>query len=241
MIKNAVHRYECGCIALSGGIDTTVVALAAKSAGIALKGLLAIYRNGLAKDIPYAEYVARTLGIDLIYVFIDVEEAWKAVLEIARCIGRDRLDSHGDGGCIEVRNDIVFYSVMAEARKRGCNCVYTGSGGDELFAGYSFINVQSSERIRSIIERFAGSGRYSELEIAECIGVRAFSPYLDRDVVALALEVPIECLRSSLMMGKEILREILATHGLQLVALREKTPAESGAGTKTFCRSLYDD
>ncbi|MCS7111306.1 MAG: asparagine synthase C-terminal domain-containing protein [Ignisphaera sp.] len=226
---------------MSGGIDTTTVALAARSAGLTLNGFLAIYRGGLAKDVPYAEYVARTLGIDLTYVFIDAEEAHEVAQRIVECIGRDKLNSHGDGGCIEIRNDIAFYRIMVEARNRACNCVFTGSGGDELFSGYSFMVVQSGEKIRDMIERFATRGRYPELEIAECVGVKAVSPYLDRDAVALALEIPVECLRTSLMMGKEVLREILATHSLQLVALREKTPTESGAGTKTFCRSVYDE
>ncbi len=240
ILKDVVYRYGCSCIALSGGIDTSVIALTARAAGLKLNGFLAIYRGGLAKDIPYAIYIAKSLGIELNYVFIDVEKAYEVAEKVVECIGRDKLNSHGDGGCIEIRNDIAFYSIMLEARDFGCNCIYTGSGGDELFSGYGFMVMQSSEDIRRMIESFVSRGRYPELEIARCVGVKAVSPYLDREVLAIALEVPIECLRTVSMMGKDILRIILTEHGLQWIALRGKTPTESGSGTKAFCKSIYD-
>lgn len=240
-LKDVVRRHPCSCIALSGGIDSTVVALATRAAGLKPRGFLAVYSGGLAKDLPYAVYVAKSLGIELSYVFIDAEGASRAARGVVECIGSDRLNSHGDGGCVEIRNDIVFYSTMVGTRDAGCDCVYTGSGGDELFSGYGFMLMRSSSDIRKTIERFVSKGRYPELEIARCVGVRAISPYLDGEVLTLVLEVPVDCLRSVSMRGKEVLREILAEHGLQWIASREKTPAESGSGTKAFCRSVYDD
>jgi len=55
------------------------------------------------------------------------------------------------------------------------------------------------------------------------------------------MKIPTDCLRSQLMRGKEILRLILNSHGLDLVGERIKTPAESGAGTKEICKSILDN
>jgi hypothetical protein len=46
------------------------------------------------------------------------------------------------------------------------------------------------------------------------------------------MNAPEECLRTTLMQGKRTLRNILAKHGLHIIAERRKTPAEQGAGTE---------
>lgn len=239
ILRDVILESRCDCIALSGGIDTSLIALIARFSGLDLRGFISMYLGGIPRDIYYASYLARVLGIELEFVPIDPLKANEIAEKVVECIGRDRIDSHGDGGCIEIRNDIVFYSVIEHARRK-CKCIYTGSGGDELFAGYTFMLHQRSDDLESIIERYAFKGRYPELEIAECLGVRVISPYLDKRIIDLALEIPVECLRSSSMKGKEILRRILEERGLELIASREKTPAESGSGTKIFCRSSYD-
>jgi asparagine synthase (glutamine-hydrolysing) len=34
---------------------------------------------------------------------------------------------------------VVFYTTLIKAKELGCKCIYIGSGGGELFAGYSFM------------------------------------------------------------------------------------------------------
>jgi len=240
LLVEVVEGYGCDCIALSGGVDTSTILLAATAAGQRPRGYVAVYRGGLPRDIVYAEHVARALGIELVHVFLgsgDVEELRGAVVG---CIGADRIASHGDSGCIEVRNDMVFYSVLRKAREDGCRCVYVGSGGDEVFAGYGFMLILTSGELEKTIERMS-RGRFPELEIARCLGVEAVAPLLDERVLGLALEIPVDCLRASLYRGKEVLREILRERGLYSIADRAKTPAESGAGTKSVCLSVYDE
>ncbi|MEL9939628.1 MAG: asparagine synthase-related protein [Ignisphaera sp.] len=239
VIRDVIEKRKCDCIALSGGIDTTVVLIAALSAGVKPRGYIAIYSNGLPRDLIYVEHLAKIFNIETRYVFIDKQKEGETVQDIVRCIGKERIDSHGDGGCIEIRNDLVFYSVLRKAFEDGCKCIYTGSGGDEIFAGYTFLLTLTGNELEEYIKRLA-NGRYPEIELAKCIGIDAVAPFLDEAVLNIALQTPLQCLRTEAMKGKEILREILYTNNLHLIAERMKTPAESGAGTTAFCKSIYD-
>lgn len=238
-LVNVVRRYKCDCIALSGGVDTTAVLLATKSVGLKPKGYTALYSAGLPKDLAYVNYVSKALNIDVEYVYIRPEDVDILRSKVIECIGLDRIDSHNDKGCIEIRNDIVFYATLSKAKNDQCNCIYTGSGGDEIFAGYGFMLNLTEDKLENMVNRMM-YGRYPEIEIAKCIGIKAIAPFLDEVVIEIAREIPLQCLRSERMLGKEVLRYILSKNGLYAVSERVKTPAESGAGTIDICRSVYD-
>lgn len=235
-----VQEHRCNCIALSGGIDTSAVLLASLKAGIKPRAYIVIYSDGVPRDLIYAEHIAKIFSIELNHIFIDYSHALKIRDSIIKCIGLEKANSHGDGGCIEIRNDIVFYSVLAKARGDGCNCIYIGSGGDELFIGYSFMLNLVGEELKNAIEKLS-KGRFPELEIAKCVNIDAVAPLLNERIVELAYKIPLHCLRSDRFQGKEVLRKILDEVGLHVIAERIKMPAESGSGTKSFCKSIYDE
>ncbi len=218
----------CDCIALSGGVDTSVVALAARLVGQRLRGFTSYYTHGTPRDLPYARHVAGVLGIELHEAQVDNGYISSRAGLVARCTGRR---DH-----VELRNDVVFLRTLEEARAAGCRCILLGDGGDEVFAGYSFMLLLGSRELREAIIRMATRGRYPGLELAGCIGLEARAPLLSDEAVEAALSVPVECLRGPLNTGKWLLRLILAGHGLRLVAERPKTPAEAGAGTEKLGR-----
>lgn len=238
-LVEVINRHKCDCIALSGGIDTSVVLLATIEGGLKPKGYTSIYSLGLPKDLVYVNYLSKVFNVDVELVQISYEDVENLRNRVIECIGVDKVNSHKDGGCIEVRNDIVFYATLKRAREDRCKCVFVGSGGDEVFAGYSFMINLSSENLEEAIRRLA-RGRYPELEIARCLDIEVVAPFLDKLIIEFAEEIPIECIRSEKMIGKEVLREILNRKGLYLISERIKTPAESGAGTIAICRSIYD-
>lgn len=234
------EKRPCDCIALSGGIDTSIILLAAVERGLRPRGYVVFYEKSVPRDLFYSNYLSKIYGIELVYVMIserDIDYLRRRVIE---CIGREKIDSHGDGGCVEIRNDIVFYSVLERATRDNCECIYTGSGGDELFAGYSFMNNLTSTELERSIEKMV-KGRFPEIEIARCINAPIEPLFLRREFIEEAIKTPIECLRRQDLRGKEILREILRSRGLHMISERTKTPAESGAGTIAICRSVYDE
>ena len=237
-LVDVVSRTKCECIALSGGIDTSTILLACILAGLKPKAIAVVYKEGVPKDLPYIIYISKLFNVNLDLVMLDFKDILNVKGDIINCVG-DELNSHGDGGCIEFRNDVVFYTALRRAREINCNCIYIGSGGDELLLGYNFLLTLPSSEVDNTVKKFI-HGRYPELEISKCLGVKAVAPFLEHDVVELLLTIPLDCLRSERLLGKEVLRNILESYGLDVIAFRRKTPAEDGSGTKSICKSIYD-
>lgn len=232
-MRRGVRGKGCDCIAMSGGIDTSSVALAARLEGLRLRGIVAYYVNGVPRDLVYAKYVAARLGIELYLVPVTDEYIASRVNYVVKCTGRR---DH-----VEVRNDVVFLRALEEADRIGCNCVLLGDGGDEVFAGYSFMLMLGSDELRETILRMATRGRFPGLELAECLGIKAVAPLLSDEVVELVVGAPITCIRGENNEGKALLRSLLHRYGLELVANRPKTPAEQGAGTEDLTRERLEE
>jgi asparagine synthase (glutamine-hydrolysing) len=225
-LRRAVRSCNCDCIALSGGIDTSTVALAARLEGLRLRGYTAYYTKGLPRDLPYTLHAAAALGIPLKLLPITDEYIAEKAKLIVGCTGV-RTE-------VEVRNDIVFLRALEEAKRDGCRCILLGDGGDEIFAGYTFTLQQPSNRLKTEILRMGVRGRYPGLELAECLNLEACAPLLSDEIIEAVMNAPEECLRTTLMQGKRTLRNILAKHGPHIIAERRKTPAEQGAGTENL-------
>jgi len=227
-LRKVIDSSGCDCATLSG-IDSTLIVAVAKSLGMRLRCYTAMHTGGLPRDLAYAEYVSKWLNVELRYVLIDEDYIRRSLSRVLQCIGGVAHEL-----CVELRNDVVYYATLSEARRDGCRCVFLGSGGDEVFAGYRFMLELPDEALEERRERYAKGGRYPELLLAKCLGVEVAAPYLSREVLEVALRIPASCLRGS-GEGKVVLREILRKLGLEVVALRAKVPAEGGAGTDSIC------
>jgi len=225
-IASVIEKTKCDCIALSGGIDTSLIAAISVNVVRHIpRAIVTYYRNGIPRDLIYALNIAKVLGLDIEFIEIDdryIAKILPILTEIAKRGGHEDY--------IEIRNDVVFYATLEKAKDR-CRCIYTGSGGDEVFSGYSFMYIQLLENEIDEKRRTWAYGRYPEREIANLLNVNIVAPYLDQKVLELALTIPIRCLRTTILRGKEILRNILMDMGLCIIADRIKTPAEAGAGT----------
>ncbi len=235
-VLDAVRRYvassQCDCIALSGGLDTSLVALAARLEHLRLKSVTVYYERGLPRDLWYASSLARVLGFEHEAIPVDdgyIASRSRLVLDCTR-----RLDY------IEVRNDVVFLAALEWSRARGCKCIYTGDGGDELFAGYEFTRRLWGGALREAQVRLGVRGRYPALELAECMGVDARAPLLSDEVVEVAMHAPTCCLLGERLEGKYLVRLVLDEYGLGWLAWRPKTPAEGGAGTDALGREALE-
>jgi asparagine synthase (glutamine-hydrolysing) len=231
VLSRYIQRIPCECIALSGGIDTTLIAVVAKLNGIELNGFYAYYKDGIPRDMPFIIHVSKKLNIPIKLFAMDLNYVKKVLNDVYRCIGGGEYNEL----CVELRNDVVFYTVLEAAKEHDCSCIYTGSGGDEVFAGYGFMLWLREEELEGYREKWATMGRYPELEISKCLGVNVVAPYLSKEVLEEAMKIPAKCLRGSGFEGKRVLRNLLNGFGMELVGERAKTPAEAGAGTDSIC------
>lgn len=227
-LRRAVAEFGCDCATL-GGIDSALLVAIAKLLGSRLRCYTVVFTGGLPRDLAYAEHLSKWLNVELRYVLIDEAYIRGVLEELTRCIGEVTHEL-----CVELRNDVVYFAALSEAKRDGCRCVLLGSGGDEVFAGYRFMLELPDELLEERRDRYARGGRYPELLVARCLGVRAVAPYLSQEVLEVALRIPASCLRGY-GEGKAVLRELLRRLGLDTIARRAKVPAEGGAGTDSVC------
>ena len=172
-LAKAVVRNPAGVLFFSGGLDTSILALLSPSTPA-----LHICLDDGGPDFPFAQTVARSLGLDLIVRRVSVEEALAAIPEVIRI--RRSFDP-------ALPNDLALYFAFAEADRLGHRSVMTGDGADELFAGYSYMFDLDLERY---ISWLVGRMSFSANGLGAAFGIRVCQPFLDREVMTLALAIP---------------------------------------------------
>ncbi len=143
-------------VMLSGGLDSSCVAAAAREAGFELKTYSVAFRDAPEIDErPYARAVAEHLGCDHHEVEIGPEEFIEFLPELVTLTDEPLADLAS----------VPLYYVCKLAR-RDVKVVLSGEGSDEILGGYSFDKVmqQWQERgrgegmLRRLIRRMTGSG-----------------------------------------------------------------------------------
>ncbi len=109
---------------LSGGVDSTLVALAAAEAGVKKLRTFTVGFHGQGDERPFARQVAERIGSEHIELEVELS-APRLIGEVARAYD----EPFGDTSALPSL-------AMAQATKRYATVVLSGDGGDEMFGGY---------------------------------------------------------------------------------------------------------
>ena len=215
-LEESVQRSQADGMLLSGGLDTSILALLSPdSTGINIR------LNGYGEDVKHARMLAGQLGLKLYTESISVEEAMAKIPEVIRI-----LESFDPA----LPNDLAVYLGLNSAKEKGITSVITGDGADEVFAGYSFM---FDLNLKDYLPRLARKMTFSSNRLGEHLGIGIKQPFLDRDVVDLALSIGPELKvgkHNGQRVGKWVLREAYSNLLPQEIVWQTKRPIEMGSG-----------
>jgi asparagine synthase (glutamine-hydrolysing) len=176
IIKSVKLRSDEGVTALSGGVDSSLVACLAGRECVAV---------GLAgsHDLRQARHAAGMLGLSCTYAEITRSEIADALPVVISTISKkDPLNT---------AIALTQYFITRWAGEHGYRRIITGQAADEIFGGY-FRYLQSGTLEQDLLQDFAGLEQQAERDqsVAALHHTYLSMPYLDMRVVRAARKIP---------------------------------------------------
>ncbi|MFA4876780.1 MAG: asparagine synthase C-terminal domain-containing protein [Methanoregula sp.] len=169
-------RSDEGVTALSGGVDSTLVAC------LAQRECVAVGIEG-SHDLRQAKSAANALGLSCTFVTISEAEIEEALPTVVNTIPKKDPVNTGIA--------LTQYFITRWAGENGYHRIITGQGADELFGGYS--RYQESADLEAELARdFLGLEQQARRDqgIAALFGTYLSMPYMDARVVRAARAIP---------------------------------------------------
>ena len=132
-------------ILLSGGVDSSIVAGFARLAESDVGEPIRWYtgNTNYGKDLPHAQEVARTLGVEMKTIEVADEVDFFSLL--TEMCSQYEIPIRPNG------NSVAMYQMYRAMSKDGIRVVLDGTGGDEVFGGY--YNLYSKNVVASLISK----------------------------------------------------------------------------------------
>jgi len=165
--------------------------------------------------------LSNELELNIIYLDnIDLKKYLRKTIEI---VGTDNK--------LTIDLNLPFFVLLEELKKRGYENFISGQGADELFAGYN--RYKKSENLeddlwRDIREIYKTNQQYN-LKIENHFGVKPFLPFLEEEVVKLAVRISPD-LKIKNGVNKYILREAFREHLPEKIISQNKKAFQYGSG-----------
>ena len=226
-LQNAVSECKSEWIALSGGLDSSILAHLRKDQKP--QAITIITKDFLGTDLTFAQIVAKHTGLNLSLMQVTMEEVLDSINETIKI-----LDNFND---IEIRNSIVPHLYLSSLKKKGVDSVITGDGADEIFAGYNFLLKKSNDELDDELERIKKIMHFPSKDIAKSLNMKVENPFLNENVIKFSDSIPISRkinVKENKKFGKWILRETFEKDLPKNIIWREKSPMQDGSGTNNL-------
>ncbi|HMK33099.1 MAG TPA: asparagine synthase C-terminal domain-containing protein [Nitrosopumilaceae archaeon] len=237
LITEVVNDTKSDCIALSGGLDSSILAFCLNNKKI--KAFTTITKDFPSTDLVYSQLVAKQTGMPLEVQTTSIEQLLFAIdktIKILRVFNP-----------IEIRNAIVMYLTINMVKEKGYQSIITGDGADELFAGYTFFQKMSGTELQQDLERIWQVMHFPTKIIGDSMDVDVKMPFLNEKVVEYAKSIPTDLKvheEKGKKFGKWILRKAFEGMIPETITWREKSAMQDGSGTTgliSFFSNLISD
>lgn len=210
---------------LSGGLDSSVIAALARP----YVQTLHTFAGGLAgaPDLACARQVADYLGTEHHEVIVSENDLLCALPDVIYYL--ESFDA------LLVRSTVVNYLVAREAANY-VGSAFSGEGGDELFAGYAYLEGMPAERLSDelidITQRLHNTALQRVDRSASAHGLVARVPFLDADLVSYVTRIPpsLKLYQGDPAIEKWILRRALEGALPEEILWRRKAKFWEGSG-----------
>lgn len=232
VLENSVLECKAKTLALSGGLDSSIIAYFLKNKEC--NAIALTTRDFIATDLTYCQLVAKKFNMPLKIIMPQTEELLSSIDETIKI-----LKNFND---IEIRNSIVIYLILKSVKDSGESSIILGDGADELFAGYSFFLKKNNDELQKDLKRIWNIMHFPSKKIGDALGITVETPFLDENVMNLAKIIPVNYKvheHDGKRYGKWILRKVFEKKLPKSVVWREKSPLQEGAGTAALTH-LFD-
>jgi asparagine synthase (glutamine-hydrolysing) len=234
-VKNNVKGYKNIALALSGGIDSSVIAKILKDNKIKFKAYSVCFECETI-DTKIAEKLANKLNLDFEKIIFkgNYESLIKRVTKITK--------KHDP---ITIGVGMPLIVIAEKAIEEDIDVIISGLGSDEILAGYGshtkalekgWKEVQKEcehrikEEVKKDIERDQSIGQYYNIDIA--------TPFMDKKVIDIALKIHPKH-KISKHEKKIILKQIAKEMDLpKYIYERSKKAAQYGSGSHKIIKKL---
>jgi len=221
-LRSSIWDEICNTVLLSGGLDSTIITAIRRP-----EYSITIGFGPEASDLKYADAAALRFVRKKITRILSTQELLGIIDKII--VALKTFDP------ITIRNSVVPYAALEVANSSGFKCVYTGDGGDEIFAGYNFLKryLDNPSRLESEIYRLRAIMTFPTFSLGESLKVKVIAPFLNENVVRIAELIPISDLVGfyrDKVWGKLVLRRCFRYELGEEICWRKKQAQEEGAG-----------